>query len=379
MRGSSGEGNYSRSFYRVRGQLSLVGLLSVFITNCDSPLIPGEAVWETVAVVPTSTGMAELAIKRSGGVAEPYVLTGTNTGISRIFRYDGWGFVLEYEVADPDHRWLNDIGFWGSSFYDFEGLGVGGKGESRLRPPFAPFILKYEGSAWREVQVKNSPAGAAIAVIPIDRYEAWVILDDISGGGPLASGKLYKLKGQELEPHAEVGTLKKNGIVYSASSGITYVTPIGPEYEFKPVVLISNDRGLSWVKEVITCPTPGYKLQNCFPACVTGEKLFLIGVFSGGGYGIIQRTGSPGVGVYELLFLSNKSPYCLSLNDCAADRDSLLAIGSETSVIFQSGAWAYEKLPHPLVFYELSPAPAGGFWAIADSLNYGRLELLYHP
>jgi hypothetical protein len=55
-----------------------------------------------------------------------------------------------------------------------------------------------------------------------------------------------------------------------------------------------------------------------------------------------------------------------------------LAVGRETSVVYDGADWRLEEVPYPVDIEYIAHASDGGFWASANDMNLGRSELLYH-
>lgn len=288
---------------------------------------------------------------------------------SYIKRYDGYEFTEVYAIEHTRRIWLNDVDFAGR-----KGWAVGGKERPNGGPPYLPLMVYFDGDAWKEIPVHNKSLGSLQKVYAINENECWLIGDKTSevGGGDT----LIKYSYGNFTIYGPYPYFRE--AAYARGVDLFYAGEVfGEDHE----IFMTADRGATWHWEKVRFDTLGYKLERVDVSCAVGADLYLIAKFVGDCWGLVRRTGVPGAGVYELIFLSNKSANFYNIKSVAFEETGRgLAVGLEASVFYDGQDWRLEKLPYRIAFKEVEAAGGGGFWAFGENIGVmSRWELLYHP
>jgi hypothetical protein len=367
------------------------GVAFFMALSCGEALGPLEPRWVHVADFPPD-------VLRVNGIS-PYWSTeefkeevGVYAVVERGGAYDAlvkcsrYGFSIELEMNERyDGGSLADVASYGGGLW-ISGAKVSGKIK-------APFILRkpYPGE-WEEIPVPYRPGAAVSAVVPINEADCWFLVDDHYRPGT-HHGTLYKYSRGEVTTYAALGDVTVARAKYPGRRGhaapprLYAVTCGGAPAK----VFATEDEGASWAEETLPPDVvPGYHLltATAAPAATAGLDLYLIVDLGyegeAGRYGaVVKRTGPPGSGEYEPVFIATEGPYFADLSSLAfvhpGYRDYGLGVGYRTTVLFDEGNVYLERLPYPLDFAEVVVSETDGFFAVGNNSAFGGWELMYHP
>jgi hypothetical protein len=360
---------------------------STVLPECGEPLGPLPSPLIMYGVFPENyTWVKGIAIdNRSGKI----FAAARSTGKYVVINFRGTGFYEVFEVPyELDNGWLNDIASGGRYIW----AGGGKKGAAGVE---AYLIRSYHGQAWEEVVLNTKKRGSITAVFPISAEECWFLINPFSTSEEeLRPGKLARLKNGDvdiLDGFGVVTCAVRAGIKESTTGAfyIYAVEYIGEQTEIgNPRVYVTQDGGATWATESLDFYSPvGRNVDKVIAACASGDDLYVLVHFVNGYTGIVKRKGHPGNGNYELVFLAPIGPNFSSLNGFCVHGEVTdpqrgmrgLAVGWETSVLYEGGIWYIEDASYPNDYKDVVVSPRGGFWVLAkDTAGLGRWELLYH-
>jgi len=344
----------------------LAAATAFFPLDCGAPLNPGAASWVERGLFPEYFYVN--ALTAATGVADPHnVYAAGQLGDNAvIIRYDGVNFVAEY--ARPGGGWNNgvrDVGFLNGKGW----AGTSAYSDGRT----VPVLLSREDDGWREIPLEGAGGseGWVNNVYIIGDRSLWLLIFRMGKGY-----YLYKYTDGDLESYPQPGEV--SSAAFARERNIIYC--LANEHD-KHTLYLSGDGGGYWYTENVAFDTLGYELESLRVAFAAGDEVYFVATFQGEFAGLVRRGGSPGAGVYDLVFLSNQNENFLGLEDAARDEaGSICAVGAQTSVLFKDGQWVEEFLPSRTSFTHITAAPTGGFFAAGyDSIFTKRTELLYHP
>ena len=338
-------------------------LLALVLLQCgDNPLASLPNGWETVDNLPPSVvrGVAQ-------GPYGIYIIGMTPPGVETrdvIWKYDGYRLTEDFAVPNESGEGIfRDIAFFGN-----KGWAVGQLSYTNGPIYHKPYMVYYDGTEWEEVNVGNENVGGFGTVFPINGESCW-----LNSYNPNVPGyyRLVKYTKGDFDVLPGVRAV----IAYAREENLLYSFSPDPTYD----LLISADGAVTWAGEKISCPNFGYRFKRRGHPCAVGPYLYIIVRSEQYGYGsgVVRRYGVPGEGEYEVQFYSNVGPNLYGLDYLAYDiYGRLLAVGPDTTVVYDGTNWYLEDLPPETTFVALAPARKGGFWAVG-SLYYG-ISLLYH-
>ncbi len=385
-----------RTLIRKKTVLFTLFVLNVaFIINCtETPLDPISPGWVKIGT---------FLLSRYGGLNSIFVDDGAVWGagyednspktsfIAVIIRYRGGVFELEYaSPIEYEYAELACIAF--NEQYNRSGWAVGVKEENSN---WGPLILRREQGTgvWTEVNINGNLNSAVIStVLPINEDKCWLLLDDHYYSGE-HDGVLAKYSGGELTAYDALGPVTAvypytRYIPRTLLYALTYAED-GYAAGEVPKMYVSADEGASWYVE----PVPrdyglGRKVMRSWVRGNFGPTVYVVAEFDNGAWGVIKRTGAPGAGEYELVFLAYPGPYFTDLNgvafrDAPSDPYGIsvdgVAVGKDTTVVFDEGNVYFEKLPYASELSCVIPNLGTGYFAVGKSEPFGSYDLLYHP
>jgi hypothetical protein len=358
--------------------LRYVAYLSLFILNLsylscsDAPLGPTDSKWSIKATFPDEWFLPEcIACSQNGSV---YVV-GRNPVTDRnnvIYRYDGYllteDFVSPYEGSD----------FYGIDFFNDTGYAVGHK-------PGGPYMVRYDGSGWSEVNINDSEIASFRKVFAINDSDCWLVADTYSS----VDGVPVKYAGTVFSVYNDFAYVTK--AFYYRNEDILYCLN-GSGSGSVPEIIITADGGNSWIEEEIKLDCTTYEIGNpprrslygvngalYFNASVKTREVSDDSDYGG----IIKRAGPPGAGKYEIVFISPEAPYFSDVRALAfKDEKHGLAVGHETSVLYEDSYWLLETYrdDYAINTFEGITACPDGYWAFAYYAGPpSEYRLFYHP
>ena len=375
-------------FVKLSGAAALLALA----LSCGEPLGPLEVGWVTVARFPLEGNSGVNSIYTKGGIIRAavyeYVYPEQVTR-AKIMTYAEGEFGVEYE-SPPEygHAELADIAF---EFKGNQGWAVGIKREAN--EPAGPLLLAYDPRTeeWNEEDVEGFGEVVFSAVLPINPDEFWVLVDDNYYSGD-RDGLLAKYSDGRFNVYDNLGPVTAI-YPYTRYSPTTLYAVSYAENGYGPgesaKVYISADEGATWAEE--TFPEDlmqGREISRAYAGAGFGPDVYILAECDYGAWAVIRRTGPPGAGEYELAFLAHGGPYLTALSNIAfRNPDSPprgisvdgVAVGRETSVVFDEGNVYLEKLPYALDLTRIVLYGGNGFFATGKNEAFGGWELLYHP
>lgn len=361
--------------------------------HCGEALAPREASWQRFASLPR--GYDVYAIDSSG--FSTWVVVRAEGLKNLILKYEDGTFSTQYESPyEFGDTWLTDIAF--TSPYK-PGWAGGGRRDNSKR---IPYLLKYNVAReeWAEETLPTGIEGVITRIRPMaDGYGCWLVIDERFNDGYFYNWELRGKGKLALYRYGELKIFENLGNVSAAASR----DPQYPHVIFavedalvhggaadSAAVFVSKDAGGTWAEErVSSLFVHDYKIEGLYAAEADGLTLYLLADFEPDNcWGIIKRTGLPGAGEYELIFLAPQGPYFRDIRDVAfrdptGEKPGIgvdgIAAGDETTVVFVDGAAYMEKLPYPTKIVSAEAANGNGFWAAGENKVTGNFELLYHP
>ncbi len=361
----------------------------VAVTSCGEPLGPAETGWVPVANFPQDVqwvnGISPYwlneTFKEEVGV---YAVVERRAAGDALVKCSRYGLSTEFEMNERyDGGSLADVATYGFSIW-ISGAKVSGKIST-------PFILrKLKPGEWQEIPVPHRPGAAVSAVVPINEADFWFLVDDHYRRGT-HEGTVAKYSGGAVTTYEGLGEVTAALSLDPGRRGHQepprlYAVTRGGE---PAKVYVTADEGASWAEEPLPPDVvPGYHLLAATAAAAAGPDLYLIVDLGyegeAGRYGaVVKRTGPPGAGKYEAVFVAPHGPYFGGLASLAflhpGYRDYGLGVGSDTTVLFDEGSVFLERMPYRLEFSEVVLSETSGFLAVGNNMAFGGWELMYHP
>ncbi len=350
-------------------------LLTCAAVTCGPPDPDVACAWEFRAAIPSGySGGYGVAVNG----ADVYVTSvKENNNRLVILKFDGSKFTEDY-VAPYEN--FEEADFRDIAFAAGVGWAVGAKMNPDAPPFYLPYIVRYSGSGWHDLDINDDSLGGFAAVSPVDGDECWLV-GTISAGSPFGpNGVLVKYKAGDFKRYRELGTVW--GPVYGATSRRVYAVDSATAQDYH-TLLVSEDDGATWTRENISFYDLDYELQFLMAGDDNGDDFYLIGNFIGEAWGLVKRSGPVGDGLYELSFLEAVDPVFGDIhNVCFDDSGRGVAVGKNAALFYDGRSWTREELPGSLDFRDVAAAPEGGFWALAytlDGFDWGSGALYYHP
>ncbi|MEE8639926.1 MAG: hypothetical protein V3T41_05910 [bacterium] len=359
------ESGLSSKFAPVAVAAAAAGGVAIFITLCCGEAPRGELppAWELRVALPDKYSAIEAVAARGSDL---YIAT--REGLERIIlKYDGRSFVKVYTVPEEYYEygvWFRDMAFVGA-----KGWAVGGTQNPTPPPFYLPFMVRFDGGRWAEVEITDKTLGSLNEIHPINEDDCWLA----GGENYLRGGQLLKYEGGEFKKYPRAGY-----ICFARDSGVIYLPKSRPQ----PTVFVSADGGASWTEEAYDVDDFGYIFESLGRGWAFGEELHLLATYRSMVYGIAHRTGPPGEGVYELAFLEVNDPAFAGLRVLAFDDAGRgVGVGKNAAVYFDGTRWHREELREPVNFDRVTPAAGKGFWASGRALYnpHGPAGIYFHP
>jgi hypothetical protein len=284
------------------------------------------------------------------GAAGPDGLYGIVDG-NKIVKYENAEFEEEYV-------WPEDVSLWNLAFKGNTGWACGGR---IIEDEYSvPFLAKRDGGVWRELPCAASGVAAYTKVIPIDGNSAW-----LKAAGGKYRFALYSPSGCETFPE----TSGIDAVAYAPE--IDTVFGLYERNKEGPTLIISNDRGRSWVEERVGFRYYGRDVDFTGGKMdAAGDKLFMLGEMTLRDREIemvIERSGPPGAGEYELSYLSFVSPYQRDVFEMVfRARDDGIVVGPGASIRYDGSGWTQEDAV-AWWFWGVTSDPNGGYWGTTTS------------
>lgn len=326
---------------------------------------PAPAAWVTMAVIPGDYSAQAIASEYLHGVLA--------AGSHYDQRYVGHGVILRYEAGAFDVEFMSPNDAGEVILYDMDPSGryaVGTYKTHEGRSKYTPYMLASNRSHtdWYEVPLE-SVEGERITQVVLSRQACWLL---IGTTGP-TGGELYKYKGEGVVEKQD-GLPYFASVVASAKGDTVFGAAYAPQGRYNAVM--SFDGGSSWRIEEIPFIAPGFEIASVDAGCAAAGELYFYVRFEGGRAGILRRSGSAADGEYDVVFYMPVGDFTAM---AAADDGRIMAVGPNTSVIFDGAHWQAEQLPYPLDFRGVIAAAAGGFFALGNNEAVWQREILYHP
>jgi len=351
--------------------------LLVFILSClscsDIPLGPIDSEWVFKAVIPGQWFIPEgIACSRSGSI---YVVGRDQIGVRNvIYKYDGSSFAEDF--VSP----YRDSGFSDIDFYNDTGYAVGYKSDG-------PYMVRYDGSEWNEVVIGDYGIFGLYNVSAISDSGCWLTacISSPFGGNVVPvkyAGGVFKFYN---------GLPDIGGVFFDRQEGTLYCLN-DQGYTGIPKAVISADEGNTWIVEEIILDYPACEIlapnKGRSLYVVDGVLYFNVRIEMGEQpddvryNAIIKRTGPPGDGEYELVFMAPEGPYFTDVRALAfRDKKHGLAVGYETSVVYERSKWLLENTADSFTLNTFEGIVVGsdGYWAFGSYAGTTEYRLFYHP
>jgi hypothetical protein len=370
---------------------SALAAVAALVACSDGPLEPAAPGWVTAAYFPSESRYVN-AVSAEYGV---YAVAGSDSyQCNSIIKLSEGAWEADYTA--PENVGLHDI----KVSYDTDSYAVGVI--SGPHYSYRPYILwrPAEGNGWAKLDVPNLPDGAALQVAGAADGGGWLVISNeyYEPSGGVRPGILAKFSGTSSRVFYALGNVT---FAYSPRPpwpGIAFAVEYPGYHGFYGSgggrVFVSLDGGASWTEERLPPNAArGRVIKSAFAAAIDGRELYLVADLGGGATGVIRRTGAPGAGYYEPVFISPVSPYFMNVAALAfrematASRPGepygvscdAVAVGEQTAVVVNDGLWRLERLAVPTEFYGVVPRRGNGFVAWGVDLGMGGTKLFYHP
>ncbi len=290
-----------------------------------------------------------------------------------IYRYDGR--VLEEFYRSPYGGYnFRDIKYSHDTLWAAGGKTVGGDHQ--------PYVAKYDGDRWREIDVPSSVNENGFSVaFPISRDACWF--------GTWRAVYKYD-NGVWQKRFYDDSKIHEIGIAVSERGRVFISQARYGNWKIN----VSDDDGATWHAEKIDLPEGLYRIsdyRNVF--ALAGETLYLAAKLkttaplpqgeSKDYLGIIKREPAPaGQGRYELAFLASTTttPVREFRGMAFHDAGNGRAVGYLTSVAREHGEWAAEEVHFFGIYYsnfEGITACYPYYWAILEVDTYHQTDASY--
>ncbi len=356
-----------------------LGAAAVFVAACgEEPIPEREPAWTVVADFPA--GYHPVALS-----SDDFIVAYSDAGYT-IFTYEMGEFVPVYDTQGQPIR-LTDVD--GGTGYNSGCYACGAWMEGDTPKPY---LLHLGADGWTPVALSGVGEGYFSAVRVTGPEAGWLLLNRYYEIGD-DYGRLVRFEGNAAKTYGEFGD-----VTFTCASGhhipwpgITYAVTYPGDYgRYGPDgarVFASEDGGASWTTERLPANLFGARtVLSARAAATRGAELYIIAELEGDAFGIAKRTGAPGAGVYEPVFYAPLGPYFTEIRHLAFRLRAKpfgfscdgVAVGENTTVVFDDETWTLEKTDFPIVFRDVTDLEAPGFWALASSYYVGA-KLLYHP
>ncbi len=370
------------------------------ITGCgDGPAGPTDVNWVRLAVFPEEVDYVSGMARR--GTTGVYAVTyARGSGSGAVYYFDNYDFSVVYDPANSglssnnqyDEASFFDIGF---AVYGSEGWAVGFK---QQYGDYEPLLVRFNiTDGWYEEPITLEGGQILREVIPIAEDSCMLLrTEDFYEPrfDPLFhTGYLLRYANGVVRPYDDFGIV--SAVYADRIEDIpdrVYVVAIDPietgtGYSIK--THISQDKGDTWTEETSADDIfGGRRPDKVIARAYFGPELYISVEFDDGATGIVRRTGSPGVGEYEIVFLSYDGPFFTSFermafrswsSELSGNGADGVGIGDNASVSFTPSGIYLEKLPYQLQFSALCKAGGIGFWASGTNGLTGKCEIFLHP
>jgi hypothetical protein len=350
-----------------------------FLLSCsDAPLGPETTLWEPATSLPEDLRFTGITAQNGGAI---FISSSSYSSEvpSAIYKYENGALIEDFLVPE---NWS----FNGISSYLGCVFAVGTKETSVSSPARAPYMMHNSGAGWVEIPVEVEQIDSLTDVFAINETDCWVLgLDAEDSHSVLikyADGEWTRYD-DDVNNVETAAYCPRSGVLYVACD---YGVGEGPVWK----LAITADSGVTWALEEIKLNTGSFEfrrlpLQYKAFYAVPGALFFTAEVWSGGEKyegAIVKRTGAPGAGVYGLEFYSKTGSYFWDVRALAfKDEHNGMALGSETSIVYDDPDWVLEMVTGQDYFYAFDLAAVGpnGYWAITDPPGQLPPHLLYHP
>jgi hypothetical protein len=351
--------------------------------SCGEPLGPlsnswqkvtgfGEGVYLTVGGLAVAGGDVYAALTRPG---TPKELKSYPSELA-VVAYRGGRLEDDWVLPDAGARGnMCDIGKINSALW----AGGTRTEDGETFTYYFPVFIRNTGFGWHEVDLGSKPGFGGIGrVYPVSEEVCWLLTGEEDPGPWYGSLVLYDNGALRKFPAFTDVTA-----AYDAETETLFVIP-DREGSAAAEVAITTDRGSSWIYEkAVLKAIPGADVEKAgiLPPIVYRNDLYfaLRPTISGGWTAIYRRTGAPGAGKYELVFFANLGPYFRFVDEFATDDTRLMAIGTDTCLLYDGERWQMERLPYEHTSFNGLGAAPTGFYATARNETTEELELLFHP
>jgi hypothetical protein len=355
----------------------------LFAACTGEPLPPEDPQWIKIADFPPNIKKVG-SIKYNGTIIRA-VANDTNLNKYVVVSYENSVFATEFVMPGEFSRgWFADY-----SFLYRGGCVVGGIIEGGKTRPL--FIDYNDQQTWKEANLNGLPDGTLSTIVYTGTDLSWLLLDESWYPGD-HDGFLVKYFNNSAHLYQEFGPITAvyvdSGYLSHTIIAASYV-PKGRTTEGDIKIYISSDGGASWLIEPLPARlVKGREIVAAEARGHFGGHVYFPVRFADGAIGIIKREGPPGRGVYEPVFVGYAGPYFQDI-DSIGFRDSHsepygisvdgVAVGLETTLVFDEGLVYLEKIPYPLELSSVIPADGNGFFSVGRDLTFRDYDLLYHP
>lgn len=366
--------------------INLPGLAALTaILNCGEPLTPTAGSWVLYDVFPAGYYVRSLTANENDGAL--YMVT-VKDAVYNIMKYYGREFSIEYEIPAGRTLTLEDVSCSGNNLWAAGAEEIGGR--------WKPYVIRRTSrGGWEEVTLEPHLTGGVVALYAVSEKECWFVINTFyEGSAGRKSGLLVKYE------NGNTRILKGLPAVFvfvdvtpkSAISGVYDIYAVEDKETAAPAnqvaVFYSRDGGKNWAKENIKTYTP---FENIIKDVAAGYAnngvLYLAVEFPNGYEGILKRTATNIKSEYTLEFFANRGPLFSGVSDIGVQdlsRDprenrAIVAVGPNTSVYGENGAWVLEEVPYPVDLKYVAKGTPRGFWAVGQSnVPFSPNELYFH-
>jgi len=376
-------------------------VLSLFTAACgDGPAGPAASTWQGLFDIPGDYVKAyaltsDQALYTTGATGSVWVAVEDTNGGAALLRYAENDvkavFSSPSQAVFEDVRAVNGAGVFA----------VGNKDAGAGPEPYAVFIDDETLEA-EELTLPALP-GRSISAVYWARYNTpltvWLLLSDHDEEyyGVHAGVPVIREEDGAIRTFEDLGAVtaavnddgRFYGVEYAGEGVDPKLAPLGPGYQGRGELYITDDLGRSWQTELLPATINGRAVHNATALAADNRSLYLKVRFEDGAVAIVRRYGTPGSPSYELAFLSYPAPYFLDLaayavadsytNPNTGILSAAVGVGDMTTVVFDDGQWTLEAVPYPINFTDVRPALTSGFVALGYDTTFGGWRVLYHP